>query len=41
MSERLMQLHLAEAEPLSGVKLARRLEAVAEKVQTDVSDFNI
>ena len=30
-----MQLHLAEAEPLVGVKLARTLEAVAEQVQND------
>jgi len=31
----LMQLHLAEAELLVGVKLARTLEAVAEQVQND------
>jgi hypothetical protein len=30
-----MQLHLAEAEPLVGVKLTRTLEAVAEQVQND------
>jgi len=30
-----MQLHLAEAEPLVGVKLARTLEAVAEQVHND------
>ena len=33
--EPLMQLHLAEAEPLVGVKLTRTLEAVAEQVQND------
>ena len=32
--EPLMQLHLAEAEPLVGVKLARTLDAVAEQVQS-------
>ncbi len=37
--EPLMQLHLAEAEPLVGVKLARTLEAVAEQVQNDEPPF--
>ena len=31
--EPLMQLHLAEAEPLVGVKLARFFEAMTEQVQ--------
>ncbi len=30
-----MQLHLAEAEPLVRVKLARALEAMAQQVQND------
>ena len=33
--EPLMQLHLAEAEPLVGVQFARTLEPVAEQVQND------